>query len=788
MKLRSQILLFLFLFGFAPLFIALGITLVPLFQRLEFLYHETHLQHLRAEFNELDQLLASRREMVRLLAKLPEPGFILAHKEPAQEQTLRLARVQYTEWINQLLRDQPDITEVLFVDAKGRPKFWLVRNPKDGILTPTAKLPTLPPKDLIRSALKLQPGRVLTSPISITPRAGDPQGLDMRLRLASPISRVYMEGHTDGGPQEPLGAAVISIDVGGLANAFTHVYWVLNNGRFLGTGKGVQGGRSAFEVFPGLKQIFARGKLALWVGPDGTNIMWVPMFATENSGPLWVGRRVDTSPIQDILATLLMRVGLIVLAVALVILLAARWIAWRFDRLGQELLSGIERILENGQAVQFQWRRPEELRTLGERLTRLAQAHAAQLQALRAHARQLEETNRYKTQFLANVSHELRTPLNSILLLSKLLTEDESNRLPPNQLRQIQIIHEAAEELLVLINNILDLSRIEAGKYALDLEPVDLPELLHGVHDLFKAQFDAKHLTLRVEIDPEAPHRVITDPEKVGQIIKNFLANALKFTEHGGVTLSLTRTRGDKAARLPVSISVSDTGIGIPADKLEFIFEAFEQADGSTRRRYGGTGLGLTISRELASLLGGEIEVQSEPGKGSVFTLLLPADQPEGEGHRVLPGDAQESRQAAVPVDQPPSPSGPLSGHSVLVLEEDLGMLIQLTRTLRGLGMRVTAAGDLGELRETLKEEVFDIVLMDIMDLDESACRILTELEGLPGRGTPILVMIEGLTPEQRDHCLLAGASLVMERTTDAQTLAQTFERLLGDQPSPTRG
>lgn len=787
MKLRSQILLFLFLFGFAPLFIALGITLVPLFQRLEFLYHETHLQHLRVEFNELDQLLASRREMVRLLAKLPEPGFVLRADEPGQKQKLRLARVQYTEWINQLLRDQPDITEVLFVDAKGHPKFWLIRNPKDGILMPTAKLPNLPAKDLIGSALKLQAGGVLTSPISVTSRPGT-QELNMRLRLASPISRAYMGRHTDGGPQEPLGAAVIGIDVGGLANAFTHVYWVLNDGRFLGADKVGNGRRSAFEVFPGLKQIFAKGKLALWVGPDGSNIMWVPMFATENSGPLWVGRRVDTSPIQDILATLLMRVGLIVLGVALIILLVARWIAWRFDRLGQELLSGIERILENGQAVQFQWRRPEELKILGERLTRLAQTHAAQLKALRAHARQLEETNRYKTQFLANVSHELRTPLNSILLLSKLLAEDEANRLPANQRRQLEIIHEAAEELLILINNILDLSRIEAGKYALELESVDLVALLHGVHELFKSQFDAKQLPLHLEIDPQAPRRLVTDPEKVGQIIKNFLANALKFTEQGSVTLSLTRTQGDKAARLPVNISVTDTGIGIPADKLDFIFEAFEQADGSTRRRYGGTGLGLTISRELARLLGGEIEVRSEPGKGSVFTLLLPSDRPEAEGDAPPLPEAGGALPGAAPSQEPPSAPGPLSGYSVLVLEEDLGMLIQLTRVLRSLGMRVTAAGDLGELQDTLKEEVFDIVLMDIMDLNESACRILAELEGLPGPRPPILLMIQELTPQQRDRCLLAGAGLVLERTADTQMLADALEGLLGSQPSPTRG
>jgi signal transduction histidine kinase/CheY-like chemotaxis protein/HAMP domain-containing protein len=271
-------------------------------------------------------------------------------------------------------------------------------------------------------------------------------------------------------------------------------------------------------------------------------------------------------------------------------------------------------------------------------------------------AGQLALSSRYKSEFLANMSHELRTPLNSLLILSRLLAENGSGNLDEQQVEFAQTIHSAGNDLLTLINDILDLSKVEAGKMEVHLAPVVLAEVCDGVERSFRAIAEQNGLAFTVELDPALPRAVVTDEQRLGQVLRNLLSNAFKFTHEGAVTLRIG-AEGGAAGGTParIAFAVDDTGVGIPADKLAIIFEAFQQADGTTSRKYGGTGLGLSISREIARLLGGELRAESAPGRGSSFTLLLPMDRsepvpPEPRDEAVVRAVAE----AAAPVEEPP--------------------------------------------------------------------------------------------------------------------------------------
>ncbi len=240
---------------------------------------------------------------------------------------------------------------------------------------------------------------------------------------------------------------------------------------------------------------------------------------------------------------------------------------------------------------------------------------------LAAGARALERANQYKSEFLANMSHELRTPLNSALILAKLLQDNKEGNMTPEQVRYAATIHSANTDLLNLINDILDLSKIEAGHLTVQPEPVDIEALVGGLAQGFAPIAAQKSVQFRIERAPDLPATLVTDNVRLQQILRNLLSNAFKFTERGEVTLSVTRDGHDG-----MRFAVRDTGIGIARDKQAIIFEAFQQADGTTSRRYGGTGLGLSISRQLAQLLNGTLTVDSEPGAGSTFTLTLPLE------------------------------------------------------------------------------------------------------------------------------------------------------------------
>jgi len=295
------------------------------------------------------------------------------------------------------------------------------------------------------------------------------------------------------------------------------------------------------------------------------------------------------------------------------------------------------------------------------------EVEAARL-ALEEKAEQLALSSKYKSEFLANMSHELRTPLNSLLILARLLSENKDGNLSAKQVEFAQTIHGSGTDLLNLINDVLDLSKVEAGKMEVNPHDVPLTDVEAFVERTFRPLAEQKGLELRVEVMPDVPATIHTDGQRLNQVLKNLLSNAVKFTEHGTVSLTVRNAEGGRrfasrtldAAERVLAFAVTDTGIGIAKDKQRLIFEAFQQADGTTSRKFGGTGLGLSISREIARLLGGEIRVESVPGKGSTFTLLLPATYPGEEPPRAPaaePGRGSGGRPA--PPARRPSPPPP---------------------------------------------------------------------------------------------------------------------------------
>ncbi|MEH2354566.1 response regulator [Nostoc sp.] len=242
--------------------------------------------------------------------------------------------------------------------------------------------------------------------------------------------------------------------------------------------------------------------------------------------------------------------------------------------------------------------------------------------SLEEKAEQLALSSKYKSEFLANMSHELRTPLNSLLILARLLADNSLNNLTDKQVEYSRTIYSAGTDLLELINDILDLAKIESGTMSLDIEQITLADLETSLEQTFRQVAHNKELSFTIERDEKLPPTIYNDSKRLQQVLKNLLANAFKFTEQGGVKLQIFQVDNSR-----IAFAVSDTGIGILAEKQKVIFEAFQQADGTTSRKYGGTGLGLSISRELAQLLGGRIELLSQPGQGSTFTLYLPRQQ-----------------------------------------------------------------------------------------------------------------------------------------------------------------
>jgi signal transduction histidine kinase/CheY-like chemotaxis protein len=269
-------------------------------------------------------------------------------------------------------------------------------------------------------------------------------------------------------------------------------------------------------------------------------------------------------------------------------------------------------------------------------------------QAIETKAQELELASRYKSEFLANMSHELRTPLNSLLILSQLLADNKSANLTDKQIEYARTIHSAGSDLLSLINDILDLSKVEAGKIEIHLEEIFITGFIETLQQKFSPVAEDKGLAFHVTVADDVPTLLKTDGQRLNQIINNLLSNAFKFTHQGDIKMTISLPplpQGEGRGEGQIIISVSDTGIGIPKDKQQVIFEAFQQADGTTSRRYGGTGLGLSISRQLARLLGGDLQLHSEEGKGSTFILYLPLAFPLAPSQEPLPQEERETTE-----------------------------------------------------------------------------------------------------------------------------------------------
>ncbi|MEW9702079.1 CHASE3 domain-containing protein [Paenibacillus sp. SI8] len=450
------------------------------------------------------------------------------------------------------------------------------------------------------------------------------------------------------------------------------------------------------------------------------------------------------------------------------------------ERLLRESQMMTEELQTQAEELQTQ---QEELRITNEQLeeqNRCAEVKSKELQlakiSLEEHAKQLEMSSKYKSEFLANMSHELRTPLNSVLVLSQMLAENGRGTLTDEEKKYAQVIHSAGNDLLLLINDILDLTKVEAGKLEVHISGVDLTELPNILRNQFEKVADQRAIAFTIESDPLVPEIFHTDERRLYQIIKNLLSNAFKFTHEGYVRLQLAMCDPMQAAILLPStvgipvlvISVSDTGIGIAKEKSEFIFEPFRQADGTTNRKYGGTGLGLSISRELAALLGGCVHMESEEGVGSTFTLYVPSlDREISEFYAVRKEAAAAYTKSLIHEDQPvddsdrPGETNAFKGKKVLVVDDDVRNVFALTNALENEGISVVVAHDGQECMDILQEdEAIDLVLMDVMMpvMDGYAAMRLIRKDARYAE-IPIIALTAKAMKQDREICLEAGAS-----------------------------
>jgi CheY-like chemotaxis protein/signal transduction histidine kinase/methyl-accepting chemotaxis protein len=367
-------------------------------------------------------------------------------------------------------------------------------------------------------------------------------------------------------------------------------------------------------------------------------------------------------------------------------------------------------------------------------------------QAIMLKVEQLNTTSKYKSEFLANMSHELRTPLNSILILAGLIAENKSKNLTSKQIEFAEVIQKSGNDLLRLINEILDLARIESGKINLEIVPLNLKDI--GIHKQFEPLAKEKQISFRVEYGKDLPETISTDQFRLEQILKNLLSNAFKFTSpKGKITLKVFRPDKEveflnqnlKYTDNIVAFEVSDTGMGIPVEKRDLIFEAFQQADTSTTRKFGGTGLGLSISRELATLLGGEIQLESEEGKGSCFTLYLPAERKVEEQH-IMPVEISDSIKNVFAAVKSSHKSDVLEEEgdvqrdenakkSILIIEDDKGFCKILYDFAKSKDFDVWAANNGLDGLRLAKKHRPDAILLDIQLPDINGWEVMERLK-----------------------------------------------------------
>ncbi|HET9644973.1 MAG TPA: HAMP domain-containing protein, partial [Burkholderiaceae bacterium] len=426
--------------------------------------------------------------------------------------------------------------------------------------------------------------------------------------------------------------------------------------------------------------------------------------------------------------------------------------------------------------------------------------------ALEEKAAELALTSKYKSEFLANMSHELRTPLNSILILGQQLGENPEGNLTPRQVEFARTIHGAGTDLLNLISDILDLSKIESGTVSVEAEEIIITNMLDMVGRPFRHEAENRRLSFEVQVDPHLSRSIVTDSKRLQQVLKNLLSNAFKFTEQGGVRLNVSAAAGGWSSEHPilkgaagvVAFEVSDTGIGIPPEKQKIIFEAFQQAEASTNRRFGGTGLGLAISRELANLLGGEIQLRSVPGVGSTFTLYLPqtyvgpsassgsvtADGAAGPVPRGTPARPSGTLAAVRLPDRPteliPVPDDRDTLHAgdaiLLIIEDDpyyARVLVELAHE-KGFKVLVTARGL--DALALAREFHPTAVSLDVFLPDMLGWTVLSQLKQDPAmRHIPVQIVT---MDEDRQHGLARGAFTFVTKPTTSEGLEAALSRI----------
>jgi CheY-like chemotaxis protein/signal transduction histidine kinase len=417
--------------------------------------------------------------------------------------------------------------------------------------------------------------------------------------------------------------------------------------------------------------------------------------------------------------------------------------------------------------------------------------------ALEEKAKELALTSKYKSEFLANMSHELRTPLNSILVLGQQLADNPDGNLTPKQVEFSRTIHGAGTDLLNLITDILDLSKIESGTVSVDAEQVFFASVLDTVQRPFRHEAENRHLAFDVHTDPNLSRSLVTDSKRLQQVLKNLLSNAFKFTEQGGVKLSVFPAKSGWSEDHPmlsnaasvVAFEVADSGIGIPQEKQRIIFEAFQQADAGTSRKYGGTGLGLAISRELASLLGGEIQLRSTPGKGSTFTLYLPLTY---AGPSIASSNTTAEREAvsivsplkrAVAIAELPAEKIPDDRDNLqpddavlLIVEDDPHYARVLCDLSRDKGFKVLVALRGAEALALAREYHPTAVSLDVFLPDMLGWTVLNHLKQDPvTRHIPVQMLT---LDEDRLHGLARGAFAFVTKPTTTEGLEEALGRI----------
>jgi PAS domain S-box-containing protein len=397
----------------------------------------------------------------------------------------------------------------------------------------------------------------------------------------------------------------------------------------------------------------------------------------------------------------------------------------------------------------------------------------------REQAQQIAVASRYKSEFLANMSHELRTPLNSILVLSEQLMNNQKGNLTGKQIMHADIIHRSGSDLLALINDILDLSKIEAGRMTVLYETIRLPEFVASIERSFRPMAEARHLRFVIDVEPDVPVTIFSDHQRIFQIIRNLFSNALKFTNEGEIRISLSNAPKEISEQDMISIALSDTGIGIPPDKHDMIFEAFRQLDGSTSRRYGGTGLGLSISRALSTLLDGELSLQSMPGKGSTFTLRLPrgisassaisnstiaaatpAFHTAPDAHVDENSDYEAiSTQSLTSISETALLADSFQGRRILLVDDDVRNIYAMSSILEELAFDIKVAKNgLQALEFLVSDPDVDVVLMDMMMPIMDGYEATHELKHKRAFAPPVIALTAHAMKGDREKCLAAGA------------------------------